>query len=235
LYIGEDAPSTVAKLENYRECQLDSKRRILDDRPKKDNLIAPIPLLYQPFGYFRDIRCGVKVPGEGDIREGELREKVDALADAMALLYKSEEERSSKFLQRLEPLFGLPPGSINASKILGGQKISDGHINGMHGAMVFCVECKNELSAASCEPTAQLISYIAASFRSQVDNHPELFQRWRVPALGVTHVGEFTPYFSPTLLYWVSRVIHPIFWGCLGGKNACRPLDAITSYGGSNR
>jgi len=202
LYIGEDAPSTVAELEDYRECQLDSKRRILDDRPKKDDLIAPIPLLYQPFGYFRDIRCGVKVPGEGGIREGELREKVDALADAMALLYKSEEERSSKFLKHLESLFGLPPGSINARKILGGQKVSDGHVNGMHGAMVFCVECKNELSAAPCEPTAQLVSYIAASFKSRVDDHPELFQRWRVPALGVTHVGEFTPYFSPTLLYW---------------------------------
>ena len=206
MYIGGDPPSTAAKLENYRKFQLDPKQRILDDRPEKDDLIAPISLLYQPFGYFRDIRCGVKAPGGGDIHEGGLQEKVDALADAMTLLYKSEEERTSKFLEHLEYLFGVPPGSINASKIPGGQKVSDGHVNGMHGAMVFCVECKNELSAASCEPTVQLVSYIAASLKSRVDHHPELFQRWRVPALGVTHVGEFTPYFSS----------HTSLFGCLG-------------------
>jgi len=192
----------AAKLENYCKSQQDAGKRILDDRPEKDDLIAPIPLLYQPFGYFRDIRRGVKVPGEEGIHEGKLREKVDALADAMTLFHKSEEERRSKFVEHLEETFGVSPGSINSSKIYGGQTISDGHVNGTHGAMVFCLECKNELSAASCEPITQLISYIATSFKSRVDHHPELFQRWRVPTLGVTHVGEFALYFSSTLLHW---------------------------------
>jgi len=201
LSIGQIAPSTAAKLENYRKSQLDPKNRIMDDRPEKDNLIAPIPLLYQPFGYFRDAHLGAEVPGENDIRQDELWKNVGALADAMTLFYKSEEERSSKLLEQLECIFNVSPGTIKASKIRGGPKISDGHVDGKHGAMVFCLECKNELSAASCEPTAQLVSYIAASLKSQVDKHPQLFQRWRVPTLGVTNIGEFAPYFSSTLVY----------------------------------
>ena len=201
LRITKEAPSVAAKLENYSKSQKNYRKGILDDRPGKDDLIAPIPLLYQPFGHFRDIRCGVKAPGEGDIHEGELREKVDALADAMTMFHESKEERRSKFVKHLEAIFRVPPGSINSSKIPSGQTISDGHVNGEHGAMVFCLECENELSAASCEPIAKLISYIATSFQSRADDHPEPFRRWRVPALGVTLVGEFTLYFSSALLY----------------------------------
>jgi len=98
LRITDEAPSVTAKLENYIESQNDPNNRILDDRPEKDDLIAPIPLLYQPFGYFHDIRCGVEVPGEKDIRDDELREKVDALTAAMTLFHKSEVERSSRFI-----------------------------------------------------------------------------------------------------------------------------------------
>jgi len=70
LYIAGEPPSTAAKFEDYGKFQQDAKKRILDDRPSQDNFITPIALLFQPFGYFRDIRCGVEVPGEGDICEG---------------------------------------------------------------------------------------------------------------------------------------------------------------------
>jgi len=191
-----------AKIDNYEESQAHAEHRILDDRPQKDDLIAPIALLFQPFGYFRDIRCGVEVPGEESIDEDELWKKVDKLANEMAKFYKSEEKRHSKFIEHLEVVFGLDPGTINSSKIPGGQKISDGHVNGAHGMMVFCMECKNELSAASCEPTVKLVSYIAASLRSQVDHQSELFKRCRVPVLGATLIGEFTLYFSSAFLHW---------------------------------
>ena len=182
----------TAKFENYGKFQKDAKKRILDDRPFQDNLIAPIALIFQPFGYFHDIRCGVEVPGEGDICEGELWGKVDALADTMTQFYKSEDERRYRFLENLEPIFSVSSGSIDSSKISSSRIILDGHVSGAHGAIVFCVECKDELSTASYEPTAQLVSCIATSFKGRVDHHPELFQRWRVPALGIIHVGEFT-------------------------------------------
>lgn len=194
------SPSKAAQFKNYMKSQKDAKTKILDDRPEKDDLIAPISHLFQPFGYFHDIRRGVEVPGEAAIHEGVLWRKVDALADRMVMFHEFEEERCSKFIEHLEDIFNLSPGTINSSKIPGGKSISDGHLNGKHGAIIFCVECKNEASAVSCEPNVQLALYIAASFRSRVDHHPELFNRWRVPALIMTHVGKFALHFSSVLL-----------------------------------
>ena len=203
MRITNDAPSVVAGIENYRSIQDNEEERIRDDRPHKDKLIAPISLLYQPFGYFRDVRYGVEVPGEERIHEGEFKEKVDALANQMSRLYDNEEKRRVPFIRHLERIFGLSPGSINSSKIPGSQKISDGHLNGAHGAMVICVECKNELSSASCEPVPRLTSYIATSFACQAEDedYKELFRRWRVPALGVAHIGKLALYFPSTPPY----------------------------------
>jgi len=169
--------------------------------PKMTIPWPPIPLLFQPFGYFRDIRCGVEVPGEGDTCEDELRGKADALPDVMSLFHRSEEVRRPKFLEHLGGIFGVPSGPIDPVKTPGDQTIPDGHVNGTHGAMVFCMKCKSKLSVPPYEPTAQLVSYITTSLKSRVNHHPELFQRWRVPVLGVTHIGEFTLYLSSALLY----------------------------------
>ena len=202
LDIGAGPPSIVAKLENYKKLQEKSETRILDDRPNRDRLIVPTPLLFQPFGYFHDIRCGVGVPGEGEIHDGKLRRKVDELADEMAWFHKSREVRRLKFLAGLEVIFGIAPGTINSSWIRGTEYLSDGHLNGSHGAMVFCLECKNEISAASCEPATRLVAYVAASLRRSAKLSTELFNRWRVPVLGVMHVGEFTLYLLSALPHW---------------------------------
>ena len=202
LDIGAEPSSTFAKLENYQKFQTKSEKRILDDRPNRDKLVAPTPLLFQPFGYFHDIRCGLDVPRQREIHDGKLRRKVDQLADEMILFHGSEEDRRSKFLVGLEVIFDVTPGTINASKILGTEYFSDGHLNGDHGIMVFCLECKNEISTASCEPVTQLVAYVAASLRSRAKLHIELFNRWRVPILGVVHVGEFTLYLLFAIPHW---------------------------------
>jgi hypothetical protein len=202
LRIAKDAPSDVAKVPNYKKLQLDSKQRILDDRPDQDPLIAPISLLYQPFGYFHDVRCGKKFQDPRlDINGAEFKSKVNALADHMANFQRSEEDRRSIFIKDLETILKLSPNVIGSTKIPKTGKISDGHLSGDHGAIVVCVECKNELSAASCEPVVQLTSYVAASFKGQAEDHRDLFNRWRIPALGVTLVGKLALYFSPTLPY----------------------------------
>ena len=199
LDIGAGPPSMVAKLENYKKLQEKPKTRVLDDRPNRDRPIVPTPLLFQPFGYFRDIRRGVGVPGEEEIHDGKLRRKVDELADKMTLFHESGEDRRLKFLAGLEDIFGIAPGTINASLIRGTGYLSDGHLNGAHGAMVFCLECKNEISAASCEPATRLVAYISASLSSRAKLHTGPFNRWRIPVLGLMHVGEFTLYLSSAL------------------------------------
>ncbi|KAF8318057.1 uncharacterized protein EI90DRAFT_3293412 [Cantharellus anzutake] len=183
--------------------QRDTEQRILDDCPGKDKLMAPISLLYQPFGYFRDIRCGLEVPGEKDFPEDKLKEDVNALANEMTKFFNKEDQRRSKFMRCLEPILKVPPNSIKASMLPSSRKISDGHLDGEHGAMVICIECKNELSSASCEPNPQLASYIATSFAKQAEDQPELFQRWRVPALGVTLVGPAIQFFG---VIWIGQV-----------------------------
>ncbi|KAF8322890.1 uncharacterized protein EI90DRAFT_3077246 [Cantharellus anzutake] len=198
-----EAPSTIAKIESYRSIQCNTQQRILDDRPGKDKLIAPISLLYQPFGYFRDIRCGLDVPGEKDFPEDKLKEDVNAFANEMTGFFDNEDERRSKFIKFLEPILKTPPNSIKPNILSGSRKRSDGHLDGEHGAMVICIECKNELSSATCEPNAQLAAYIATSFAGQAEEKPELFQRWRVPALGVIHVGPTIQFFG---VVWVGQV-----------------------------
>ena len=59
---------------------------------------------------------------------------------------------------------------------------------------MFRVECKNELTNISREPSAELVSYIASSFKEEVNGeHRALFHSWRIPALGMTQIGERIP------------------------------------------
>ena len=183
------------KCKNCEEFREDTEMTILGGPP-----IAPIPLLFQPFGYFRDIRRRVDVPGEGDINDGKLMEEVDELVDNMIGSHKSEEDRRSKFIAGLQGIFGVTPHTADISSVPGGEWISDGHVDGPRRAMVFCMVCKDEFST-TCEPTAQLVARITSSSRSRGDQHPELFKRWRVPVLGVTYVGGSMLCFSSALLH----------------------------------
>ena len=198
LKIVTEAPSKVSKPENYQAFQKQCGQRILDDRPRTDRFIPPISLLYDGFGIFDDVFCERGwVPGESSILEVKLWDEVDVFADRMAEFYNTEAERRDVVLRHLGRIFRarVDPRavgeSINASKIGSRQIVSDGHSKGAHGAIVFCVECKNELSNISCEPSAELVSYVASSFGEELGGeHQALFNAWRVPALGMTQIGE---------------------------------------------
>ena len=194
MRLTNDAPSKSALHANYAAAQKNSRERILDDRPEQDRFIAPIDLLYQPFGYFDDARRGVKIPGEEAIKNRELWRTVDTLAGDMLEFFKDEKKRTSKFVEHLIDIFKIP---IAAGVVGGTNFISDGHCSGVHKAMVFCVQCKNEATSGNCDPVAQLVAHIAVSFNYSTRKHKELFKRWRVPALGMTHLGKFCSPASP--------------------------------------
>jgi len=190
LKIVLDAPSNVSKPENYRAIQKQPQQRILDDRPRADRFIPPISLLYDGFGIFDDVFRGQSsVPGENDIVEADLWREANAFADQMAEFYDTEAKRQDAVFRCLERIFRARRDSEAA--INSRQMISDGHSKGAHGAIVFRVECKNELTNISREPSAELVSYIASSFKEDVNGeHRALFHAWRVPALGMTQIGE---------------------------------------------
>jgi len=197
MKIANDAPSKVSKPEIYQTLQKQSQQRILDDRPRADRFIPPISLLYDGFGIFDDVfHEGGPVPGESSILKVELWNEVNTFADRMAEFYNTEAERRGAVLEHLGRIFRAcrdpqaVGGSISASKIGSRQITSDGHSDGAHGAIVFCIECKNELSGISCEPSAELVSYVASSFKERLKGeHRALFYGWRVPALGMTQIG----------------------------------------------
>jgi len=170
----------------------------MDDRPKADRFIPPISLLYDGFGVFDDvIQERSPVDGEDSVLGVELWQEVSDFANQMAKFYAEESERRNVVLDHLDRIFRarMDPQvvgeSLRASRVGSRQIISDGHSTGAHGAMVICIECKNELSGISCEPSAELVSYVASSFKEQLNGeHQALFQGWRVPALGMTQIGE---------------------------------------------
>ena len=199
LKIVNVAPSSIAKTENYRKIQKQYSQRILDDRPRTDGFVPPISLLYDGFGVFDDVLCERgQVPGETSIPEVEFLGKVNAFAKEMAEFYGSEADRQKAVIHRLEDIFSvhsdpaIARGSLSASKIGSRPIISDGHVKGAHGAIIFCVECKNEISGTSCEPSAELVSRVANSFKEGLNGeHRALFHGWRTPALGMIQIGKW--------------------------------------------
>ena len=199
MNIANQPPSRISEPKNYQALQKQPEQRILDDRPEADGLIPPISLLYDGFGIFEDVfREGLPVPGESEILEAKLWDEANDFADQMAAFYGNEAERrgvihgclAKIFRARRDPL--ATGEEIMTSKIGSRQIISDGHSKGEHGAIVFCIKCKNELSGISCEPSAELVSCVASSFKDEMlkGSHQALFNGWRTPTLGMTVIGE---------------------------------------------
>jgi len=199
LKIVNEAPSKVSQPEGYKALQNPSKQRNMGDRPTADRFLPQIFFLYDGFGVFEDVRQGFPVPREDDILEVQLWDKVNAFVDQMAGFYDSDAQRRAAVIHHLQKIFRARENlnaageSIGASKIGGARQItSDGHSDWAHDAMpVFYIERRNELSNISCEPSAELVSYIANLFKEQLKGKNRApFHAWRVPVLGMTQIGE---------------------------------------------
>ena len=59
------------------------------------------------------------------------------------------------------PAQDLTPTTIDPRRI---RTAADGHTNGGHGAIVFCIKCHNGLSAIGREPTIEMTSCVEASY-----------------------------------------------------------------------
>ncbi|KAF8324998.1 uncharacterized protein EI90DRAFT_3019301 [Cantharellus anzutake] len=68
VIFGKDSPSSVAKMDNLTFKSSPNKGSGMTALERMDSS-CPISLLYEPFGYFCNIHCGVKVPGEEHILE----------------------------------------------------------------------------------------------------------------------------------------------------------------------
>ncbi|KAH8978932.1 hypothetical protein EDB86DRAFT_3089733 [Lactarius hatsudake] len=98
--LATQAPSILVSSKNYASLQQYSQERILDNCPKPDLGIPPIPLLYSSFRHFLDIMAGHDdVPGITDIKVAQLQKAVDSFATKMTMLIKTEEDWMSRLPQ----------------------------------------------------------------------------------------------------------------------------------------
>ncbi|KAF8958694.1 hypothetical protein BDZ97DRAFT_1840869 [Flammula alnicola] len=186
------APSTMAQPSNYESNQKVPSEKILDDRPKPDADIAPIPLLYDGFGQFLDIfDGGTDVPGLSEVNVSELQNAVDEFAQKMCCFYDNEDGRRTVALPALDCIFSARTGttipSLHAAAI--GSIRTDGHNVAEHGGGALVAKFKNRSAGNNAIPEVELTGYAARLHATGMEDHQDLFERWRVPSLGLTVVG----------------------------------------------
>ena len=187
------SPSTAAQPSIYENNQNTPSEKILDDRPEQDADIPPVPLLYDGFGEFQDIVDGVTdVPGLSKVDMAELYKAVDDFAQKMCRFYENEDQRRDAALPTLNRIFsarsGTPIPSLHASAI--GSVTTDGHNVGKHGGAGMVTEFKNSAANNNAIAEVEVAGYVAHLHAKGMEVHRELFERWRVPCLGLTVVGE---------------------------------------------
>ena len=189
------APSTTGKSDVYQYLQHQPSEKILDDRPKPDPDIPPVPLLYDGFGHFLDIMDDRDdVPGLADVEVLELRKEVDDLASKMTGYFFNEDDRRDAALPCLNRIFSarraIKIPSLAASAI--GSVRTDGHNTAIHGAGSMTTEFKNWMTGISALPQIELVCYVAGLNARAMNEeaHRQLYLRWRVPCVGLTIVGE---------------------------------------------
>jgi hypothetical protein len=189
------APSVTAQPSEYRSLQRRPSQRILDDCPERDEDLPPVSLIYDGFGSFKDIFHGqVDVPGLSDIDLTQLQDRVDALADKMCRFYPLEDDRRDAAIPHLNSIFAARTG-VTIPELLPaaiGSARTDGHNVERHGAPGIVIEIRNWPANNNGIPQVKISGYVARSHARFVP--AELLERWRVPTLGLTIVGEHEAY-----------------------------------------
>jgi hypothetical protein len=154
--------------------------RILDDCPKPDSDIPPLPLLYSGFGEFHDfITNSAENPYAFST---DLETEVDELVDAMCCL-GYEKDKRTKTQDLLHRIFAGPERTFDYSVDNGTQASTGGHVSASHGGPLLIIEFKRQITFSE----AQLAnSFLQLALKSV----PDVFYGWRQPALGVIMRGE---------------------------------------------
>ncbi|KAJ2936627.1 hypothetical protein H1R20_g456, partial [Candolleomyces eurysporus] len=198
-----EAPSALAKDDEYKIMQGNSVERVLDDRPKPDLNIPPIALLYSGFGEFQDTFKSSVTP-----RNQKEERTFRRFADAMTLPYSSDAERQKAAVDLINAIFEAH--NVSARLGLGantGLLPADAYALGPNNFPIVVSDIRNE-AVADAHSNIRLASY-GAHFHILVDDKArELFERWRVPYLGITIVGPYVTFYGVILLGHQYRLVH---------------------------
>jgi hypothetical protein len=172
-------PSKANDASIYENLQEKQQEKILDDCPKPDTDIPPLPLLYFGFGEFHDV---VENPS-ANLLDTDLMNEVDQLANNTCYL-GYEKGKQLNMQDHLHKIFSLD-ASREFSHAVGNvsQATTDGYLLASHGGPLLVIDYKRQITMA--EP--QLASYFIRLALKPVEH---VFRRWRQPALGLLIRGE---------------------------------------------
>ena len=174
-------PSALNEASTYAELQGDQKERILDDCPKLDTDIPPLPLLYAGFGRFSDFVGHVANESSNNF-DPDLKDQVDKLVDMMRGLGYEQAKQDEVQGLLLDILF--PGLRMHFKRGVGDSRaISDGHVLAAHGGPLLVVEFKRLITMAEPQLTGSFLR-LARQAREGV------LRGWRLPALGLIVRGE---------------------------------------------
>jgi hypothetical protein len=171
-FYAQTAPSTAAQYTIYSEQQIKQSRWLLDDRPKLEQHMPPISLLYPGFGTFLDIFNGVTVHGThtqhlSGVNLVALERAVDVFATKMCCFYDDEKQRRDTALICLNAMLDALPGEKPPNLIAGtiGSVITDGHVQLPNGLCIEVLEVKKEEPGTNTIAYVQGASYVCHSHR----------------------------------------------------------------------
>ncbi|KAG7085640.1 hypothetical protein E1B28_003187 [Marasmius oreades] len=196
-----DTPSLLATPSRYQAAQcIPTARLIYDDRPGPDYGVAPIALLYPPYGDFLDA-CAKPLPKEFEaIDLIAMMREVDALVVIAAGFHKDEDERNNQFIDALNRIFQCyhdrsEPLAPMSRAIIAQKRTTDGHTSGPITDRALEVKCSTGNATSNGE--VQIALYVHNINASAQERCPKLFERYRVPTLAMTLIGEKR--FHPTI------------------------------------
>jgi hypothetical protein len=172
-------PSKAIDTLTYENLQESQDERILDDCPKPDIDIPPLPLLYLGFGEFRDAFDNPST----NLPETRLMNEVDQLVDTTCNL-GYEKGKQVNMQDHLQRIFSQDaPRESSYAVHNGSQATTNGYLLGSHGGPLLVIEYNRQITMA--EP--QLACYFLRLALKPIE---DIFRHWRQPALGVLIRGE---------------------------------------------
>lgn len=190
------SPASLAQPSIFKATQNDITGKVLDDRPYTNTKVAPISLLYKPFGEFEDIFTSGRPPNDIPVDLFTMETNVDKLIATMSLYYSGEPERRDAGIHILQLIFNfeIRPGGFENIWTSG-----HSHVNGL---ITTIAEFKNGIDNIHTFPNIQCAGYVARSHIAW-NNVANLCGRYRIPALGMSFIGESQTFQELTLIVMV--------------------------------
>jgi len=191
-----EAPSIVARPNNFLKHRLDPSIRILKDRPERGVQVTPTELLYRPFGQFLDHIYDPPRTLDG-LQRRDMESAVNKFASMVCLCYLNENISRAEVIPALDAIFSCYTPQESESPSVPSRPIiqvhwTDGHVIGPAQTPEMIFEIDDEPGDGGADPEMPLVSYYTQMHKLNLKagHHENLYHNSLLPALGISIVGK---------------------------------------------